>query len=312
MEPSSSRRTPILVTGAHRSGTTWVGKMLALSDEVGYIHEPFGKRRNRGITSRPFQTWYPYVKAGSVDASDLRRSLERTLDFEFGVMRGLRSLRSVREARPFVEAAAEFRTARKGSLRPLVKDPMALLCAEWVAHEFGAEVIVMIRHPAAFASSLERLQWNHPFDDFLRQSELMNEELAPFASEISKFAQRRHPVIDQAILLWRILYSVVARYVDEHRTWKFVRHEDISTEPVTAFAHLYSRLGLSWTDAVANEIVAHTSDANPSEPGSPAALRRDTRENAANWRRRLSPAAVDQIRAGVADVSPRFYGEEDW
>ena len=32
---------PILVTGAHRSGTTWVGKMLALAPGVAYLHEPF-------------------------------------------------------------------------------------------------------------------------------------------------------------------------------------------------------------------------------------------------------------------------------
>ena len=31
---------PILVTGSHRSGSTWVGKMLATSPSVNYIHEP--------------------------------------------------------------------------------------------------------------------------------------------------------------------------------------------------------------------------------------------------------------------------------
>jgi hypothetical protein len=31
---------PILVTGAHGSGTTWVGKLLALAPGTGYAHEP--------------------------------------------------------------------------------------------------------------------------------------------------------------------------------------------------------------------------------------------------------------------------------
>ena len=34
-------RRPILVTGSHRSGTTWVGKTIALSPSVTYIGEPF-------------------------------------------------------------------------------------------------------------------------------------------------------------------------------------------------------------------------------------------------------------------------------
>ena len=32
---------PILVTGSHRSGTTWTDKMLALSSQVVYFQEPF-------------------------------------------------------------------------------------------------------------------------------------------------------------------------------------------------------------------------------------------------------------------------------
>ncbi|MCF8233846.1 MAG: hypothetical protein K9G67_15655 [Bacteroidales bacterium] len=31
----------ILVTGAHRSGTTWVGHVMREAPEVHYIHEPF-------------------------------------------------------------------------------------------------------------------------------------------------------------------------------------------------------------------------------------------------------------------------------
>jgi hypothetical protein len=37
-EPACAR--PILVTGSPRSGTTFVGRMLALSPGVHYIHEP--------------------------------------------------------------------------------------------------------------------------------------------------------------------------------------------------------------------------------------------------------------------------------
>ena len=32
---------PILLTGSNRSGTTWTGKMIASSDEVFYVEEPF-------------------------------------------------------------------------------------------------------------------------------------------------------------------------------------------------------------------------------------------------------------------------------
>lgn len=41
--------------------------------------------------------------------------------------------------------------------RPLVKDPFALFSAEWFADNFDAEVIVIVRHPAAVVSSIKRL-----------------------------------------------------------------------------------------------------------------------------------------------------------
>ena len=50
----TSSAKPILVTGAHRSGTTWVGKMLALAPGVGYVHEPFNPRFSAGRFDRYF------------------------------------------------------------------------------------------------------------------------------------------------------------------------------------------------------------------------------------------------------------------
>ena len=49
---------PILVTGAHRSGTTWVGKMLAASREVAYISEPLNKWHRPGVMAIPVEYWY--------------------------------------------------------------------------------------------------------------------------------------------------------------------------------------------------------------------------------------------------------------
>ena len=37
------KTNPILITGSHRSGTTWVAKMIALSWYVFYLEEPFNQ-----------------------------------------------------------------------------------------------------------------------------------------------------------------------------------------------------------------------------------------------------------------------------
>lgn len=54
-------RRPILVTGSHRSGTTWTGRMLALSGDAGYIHEPLNPKRAPGWARREIPYWWLYV-----------------------------------------------------------------------------------------------------------------------------------------------------------------------------------------------------------------------------------------------------------
>ena len=53
--PGESRDAtgPVLVTGSPRSGSTWVGNVLALAPGAGYIHEPFNRRHPPGLCRAP-------------------------------------------------------------------------------------------------------------------------------------------------------------------------------------------------------------------------------------------------------------------
>jgi LPS sulfotransferase NodH len=49
---------PILVTGTHRSGTTWVGKMLAADSSTAYISEPLNVLHRPGVYRAKVKHWY--------------------------------------------------------------------------------------------------------------------------------------------------------------------------------------------------------------------------------------------------------------
>ena len=53
--------TPILVTGTHRSGTTWVGKMLAADAMTAYISEPLNVLHRPGVFHAKVKYWYQYI-----------------------------------------------------------------------------------------------------------------------------------------------------------------------------------------------------------------------------------------------------------
>ena len=74
---------PILVTGAHRSGTTWVGKMLALAPGVAYIHEPFNPRTAAGLSPARFDRYFTVVTREN--EARYRPGLEQTIRFRYGL-----------------------------------------------------------------------------------------------------------------------------------------------------------------------------------------------------------------------------------
>lgn len=51
--------------------------------------------------------------------------------------------------------------------RALLKDPFAVFSVPWFAKKLNCQIVITVRHPAAFASSLQRLGWNFDFKDLL-------------------------------------------------------------------------------------------------------------------------------------------------
>ncbi|MER3452975.1 MAG: hypothetical protein C4321_04710 [Chloroflexota bacterium] len=54
---------PILVTGSNRSGTTWVGRILAASGRLNYVYEPFNPGLWPRWTPSPLQFRNLYICA---------------------------------------------------------------------------------------------------------------------------------------------------------------------------------------------------------------------------------------------------------
>jgi hypothetical protein len=284
--------------------------MLALSPGVGLIHEPFSPVTPAGVSGAPFTRFFQYVCAEN--EQEYAPHVERTLRFSYDLRRQLPTIRSPRAlARTGVDLFA-FTTSRVRRARPLLKDPIALFSSEWLASRFGAQVLVLVRHPAAFASSLVRLGWTHDFGSFLEQPLLLRDHLGAFEDEIRDFATRERDEVDQAILLWRLVYSTVGTFRERHPDWLFVRHEDLSRDPLSGFESLFSTFDVALTDRIRRVIAEHSSEENPVELRQSHDVRLNSRANVDSWRRRLSPGDIERVRSGVADVSPAFYGDEDW
>ncbi|MGB7874248.1 MAG: sulfotransferase [Anaerolineales bacterium] len=301
---------PILVTGAHRTGTTWVGKMLAASSQVAYISEPLNVWHRPGVLRAPVSKWYTLICQENED--EFLPAFRDLLNFRYGLVREIRSLRSRKD---FLRMGRDFSIFLSGRLlrqRPLIKDPFAVFSAAWFATRLGCRVVITVRHPAGFASSLKRLNWSFDFRDLLEQPLLMERWLGVDRAEME--AAQTDDILGQAALLWRMIYRVVARMMKLHPSIIVVRHEDLSHDPVSCYRDLYAALDLDFTPAVERTILNASSSENPTEllRSNVHAVKLDSRANLDNWKKRLSPDEILRIRKITGKTAKLFYSDEEW
>jgi hypothetical protein len=311
---ATGRRRPLLITGAHRSGTTWVGKVLAADPDIAYLPEPFNvDHLYPGLCAARFPQWFIRITAETAPLyeADIGRMLRFRPSWRDAARASVRSPRACLHA---ARIARTFRRARERYSRALIKDPIALFSGEWLADTFGMDVVVLIRHPAGFAASIARLGWRFDFGNFLSQPWLMDGDLAPFAAEIESAARHTPSLVEEAALLWKCIYATVDRYRAERPEWTFVRHEDLMTDPEDGFRAICERVGAPFSAPVVEMLRRTSSPENPVDAprGTEHALMRDSRALARRWLRMLEPRDVAAIRASVEQVAWRYYTEAEW
>ncbi|MBL8100356.1 MAG: sulfotransferase domain-containing protein [Anaerolineales bacterium] len=301
---------PILVTGSHRSGTTWVGKMLSANEDLAYISEPLNVLHRPGVFRVPVKYWYSYIT--HENENDYLPAFQELLNFQYHLWLEIKSLSSIKD---FLRMGRDFRIFSKANLegqRTLIKDPFALFSSAWFAEKLNCQVVITLRHPAGFTSSLKRLGWHFDFDNLLNQPLLMRDHLEKDRSAMQSVD--KNDIVTQGALLWKFIYRFVHLTSNLFPHFNLVRHEDLSLDPVTGFQNLYQKLGLDFTEKVKTKILNSSSSENPNKlsKNKTHSVNLDSRANLDNWKKILTPEEISKIRAITEDTSHHFYSEQDW
>lgn len=301
---------PILVTGAHRSGTTWVGKMLAADPLTAYISEPLNVLHRPGVFHMKVNHWYQYVC--EENEHEYLPAFEELMEFDYRLWDEIRSLRSRKD---FLRMGRDFLIFYNGLMRgqrALIKDPFAVFSTAWFAKRLNCKVVITVRHPAAFASSLKRLNWLFDFQHLLNQPLLMRDHLERYRGQMQSF--KPDDVIGQAALLWKMIYRSV--HVTRERNPDFIiaRHEDLSIDPIPGYRDLYQLLDLEFTPRVEKIILNYSNSENPIELSRKKVhgVKLDSRANLDNWKKRLTVEEIDRVYKMTEEVSSLYYSSEEW
>jgi hypothetical protein len=309
------RRPLVLITGCPRSGTTWVADILARAPGTMMLAEPFSP----DLSQRPYRVcnvlwkeWFYCVDESN--AQEFQPAIEEMLALRHRTWPHLKKCKTAKNATDVLALGLRFRLGRLTTSRSIVKDPLALLSAPWLAREFGAKVIVMIRHPAAVISSFRRLNLCVDIPGLLRQHLAMQRFFEPMRAELEQFVRLEPNIVDTSAMLWKALYFAVVQFRREHPDWLFVRHEDLSQDPLGGFEKICRHIGIEFTPALRKAVLESDDAALPPELDSSLAFttRRNIKLNVSNWKSRLSADEIERVRRRVQDVSREFYSDQEW
>jgi hypothetical protein len=284
---------------------------MSRAPSVTFVDEPFNLVYNPRRISSPMPHWFEYVCADNADV------FSRPVDAVYALRYPLRqpeALRRSAERRRLVREAVGTARARLGNRRLIVKDPIAVFSVPWLADRYDALPVLCIRHPAGFVSSLLKLGWEFDFANWVDQPLFMRDCAGRFAADIERYARTRQPLLEQAILLWRVIYSRIHDYQRAHPEWAFVRHEDLAAAPLVGFEALFARCGLMLSATVSDYIIATSGAGNPADvsPEKFKTVHLDSTAAASSWRGRLYRDDVARIREATELESSWYYNAESW
>ncbi len=302
--------TCVVVTGAHRSGTTVVGDLVSQAPGTWTVWEPLNQ--HWGLAAAPAP--YRYLPSGaSHPALDSLEGYLRTGRGRWAVKTGRggarlpwlnRLLRQRRRQRVWA--------AHRGAV-PVVKDPFLLLALGAVQPRLtDRPVVVTVRHPCSWLLSLRRVGWpaGPELNTLLEQEQLYEEHLRDV---LPRRDWRTADDLDAAATAWTCLYHLVGVQQRLGADVELVTLERFGAEPVTVMRQVLERLGLHEPDDLAGLTRRYTGAGNavsPDRAGQVHLLSRDSRALSQAWRERLSPEEVARVRDITEPVYSRTY--RDW
>ncbi len=228
-------RRPILVSGMPRSGTTWLGRLLATAPGTALLgREPMNPHEGQ------------YRMGGSVSGwaalDSLSSAQQRALRLAF---RGLNPMVLGRYGRRQWAAPMPW-------TRVVVKDPFAMLSLPTVTRVTGAVAVLLYRHPGAVLASYRRMNWQPDLDELrpllaahrgvygATGPELPRPGDASFAEAMGSF--------------WAGLYEMALDRVGGGPAPVVVSHEELAGGGVPAAKRLFQHLSLRYGEGTEEEL----------------------------------------------------------
>ncbi len=284
------RQQPVLVLSFPRSGSSWVGSILGASANAAYLREP--------INLAHFDAGAAYtVFHVSRDAPPPAYARSATLAFS-----GIPAFHA-----GIVMYPEQWRL-RDRWRRTLVVKEVNPLAAPWFKKRFGPKLVLLVRHPAAVATSWYQMHWVDTVNALRNATHALTEGiLSPWRDHINACDDFWSA---QGALQGASLY-IALKVVAAHDDSLIVAYEDLCLNPVANYKTLFELCGLRWDARVAT-LVSASSSSNARSADAYSTMR-DSLRMVDVWRQRIDQHSLRRLRdAFRAFELPWYRDSDDW
>lgn len=265
LNPEADSRKSILIAGTARSGTTWLGDLIASQIPSRILFEPF----NPDLVPeyRGFH-YFQYLRPGT-ENPEFRSFAHKVFTGE---------LRNRWTDRQNERIRSEFR---------IIKEIRINLALKWLHDNFPeVPIIFLLRHPCAVVASRMELGWatDRDIQPFLSQPDLVTDHLAPFMDLIqtAKTDEEKHAII------WSVSNLVPLEQFKSNEI-KIVYYENLCTQPEIELPAIFASIGQTYRDSNNNAVN------RPSQTTRLTSAVVDGTDRISSWRKKLSPAQTESI-----------------
>ena len=265
VNPSPDLRKSILVAGTARSGTTWLGELIAAQFPCRILFEPFNPNlvpeyhnfhyfqyMRPGMKNAEFHAFAQKVFRGTVGNHWIDRQNERL--------------------------RAEYR---------LIKEIRINLALKWLHDNFPeVRILFIMRHPCAVVSSRMDLGWatDSDIEPFLSQPDLVADHLWPYIDLIRNAgtAEAKHAVI------WCVSNLIPLKQF-ETGNLKIIYYENLCTQPEAELPSIFASIGRPYAEPNMDRIN------QPSQTTRVTSAIVAGTDKIAAWKQKLSPVQIEHI-----------------
>jgi Sulfotransferase family len=324
----------ILITGARRCGTTFVGKVLSKSDNAKYFFEPFNK--DQGVKYLP-NYWYPFFSENNITEYQNRILNEVFINQKVNYKTSLYSkdytwwdlnrydlLKNLftnfsqetlfkRLVRVFFKNRSNFEYLKYkfsfGVKNIIYKDPLASLSANFLTKRYKLKTVVLLRHPYSYYYSMKKQDWGaNPYSNFFAQKSLYQNMTREYEIILKK---HENNTALYSLIEYIVVYKELLKYNTEE-SFCFIRHEDLSSKPINVFEDIYKFCELNFNEKIKLYIYKNTNSSNHSDTKVVSKTKRDSKSLINNWKGKISKEEMSLIKELTFDCIKNIYPENEW